>query len=75
MKRYLKLLVLPLCVILLAATLCACSGEGAPTDYASENCNHVWGEWHDAVETAEDSSATPAGQVRYCKICGAEERQ
>ena len=75
MKRYLKLLALPLCVILLAAALCACSGEGAPTDYASENCKHVFGPPHDAVETAEDGTVTPAGKIQYCKICGAEERE
>ena len=75
MKRFQRLLALVMSALLISVVLCACSGEGAPTDYTSDPCNHAFGPWHDAVETAEDGTETPAGQIRYCKICNAEERQ
>lgn len=45
--------------------LCACGG-GKETPYASEH-DHVWGFWY--------NTETEGEQVRYCKICMAEQTQ
>lgn len=70
-KRYGALL---LALLLLTGALCACAGEGKPTPYAGEHI-HTFGPWQDATEVAADGSRVPAGQIRYCKICNAEERR
>ncbi len=56
-------------VILLALFLSACAGEGAPVVYVTEH-EHVWGASYD-VAPADGGAVTE--QVRYCKICHAEQ--
>ncbi|MBE6702276.1 MAG: hypothetical protein E7585_02550 [Ruminococcaceae bacterium] len=72
MTRFYRFAIFTLVLLLLASMLCACAGEDKPVDYAGEHI-HTFGSWLDAVETAEDGTVTPAGQIRYCKICNAEE--
>ena len=61
-------------MLLLLAVLASCASEGEPTPYAGEHV-HTYGPWQDAAETAADGTVRPAGEVRYCKICHAEERR
>lgn len=65
MKKHLFLCL----VVLLALLLSACAGEGAPVVYTTEH-EHVYGASHD-VAPADGGAVTE--QVRYCKICHAEQ--
>ncbi|MBQ3482728.1 MAG: hypothetical protein IJA78_00970 [Clostridia bacterium] len=66
-KRILALL----CAIL-AVVLTACAGPGSPVLYVDETHEHVYGFWYD-VKTL--TCVSEGEQVRYCKVCLAEERQ
>ena len=58
--------------LLLAALLpllCACASEGAPLSYEIEH-QHAFGASHD-VAPGDGGEVTE--QVRYCKICHAEQ--
>lgn len=66
MRKRLFCLLLLLC---LAAGLCACDGAGEPVVYNTPH-EHVFGFWYD-VDAPEGQA--PDTQVRYCKICHAEQ--
>ena len=59
-----------LILVLLAGVLCACAGKGDGTPYTEEH-THTFGHWYDAEPESEGAPVTL--QVRYCKICHAEE--
>ena len=60
-----------LCVLLMLALLlfCACASEGRPVTYQTEH-EHSYGASHD-IAPADGGEVTQ--QVRYCKICHAEQ--
>ncbi len=75
MRFIYRCLTLTVVALLLLAVLASCSGAvGDPTPYAGEHV-HTYGPWQDAAETAADGTVRPAGEIRYCKICHAEERR
>ena len=53
-------------VILVALLLLLCACGSKETSYAAEH-DHVWGFWY--------NTETEGEQVRYCKICMAEQTQ
>ena len=67
-QRFLTLLAL---VLLCISLLCACASQGEPAAYDTGEHTHVYGKWCDAAPTEEGAAVTH--EVRYCKICHAEE--
>ena len=61
------------CILLAALLLLlpACAGTGADTPYEAEH-EHVYGFWYDVKPL---TCVSEGEQIRYCKICLAEERQ
>ncbi len=58
-------------LLLLSCALLACAGEGDPTAYENEAHTCVFGHWYDAAPEGEGQPVTH--EVRYCKICHAED--
>ena len=64
--------ILALCLTALLIVLASCASMGAPVLYADAEHEHVYGFWYDEVVC----DCRHAGeQVRYCKVCLAEQRQ
>ena len=60
-----------LAVLLLAVLLlCACDATGDPVPYTDEDHKHIYGHWYDVVPVSCVQAGT---QVRYCKLCHAEQ--
>ena len=55
--------------LLLCVLMVSCAAEGLPQEYTTEH-EHVYGFWYDA-----QSDDGVRRQVRYCKICHAEQVQ
>jgi len=60
-----------LCAVLVLL-LTACGGTGDPVLYVDESHEHVYGFWYDVKPL---TCVSEGEQIRYCKICLAEERQ
>ena len=71
MRTYGRFCVILMIVTLLFCLLCACAGEGDPVAYENEAHTHVYGHWCDAAPETEGAPVTK--EVRYCKICHAED--
>ena len=56
-------------LLLLTLVFCACSGESTPAPYQIEH-EHSFGASHDI---APEEGGEVMQQVRYCKICHAEQ--
>lgn len=66
----LRFFVLFAVMLLLVPFLLTGCGKGEPVPYERAH-DHVYGNWYDAAPTQENTPVTE--QVRYCKICRAEE--
>ena len=64
-----KRLFLCLLALLSALLFCACAREGKPLFYQTEH-DHVWSASYDVAPTEGN---VVSEQVRYCKICHAEQ--
>ncbi len=71
MRTYLRFCVCFMVLTLLFCLLCACAGEGDPITYNGQEHTHVYGHWYDAAPETADAPVTH--EVRYCKICHAED--
>ncbi len=59
-------------LLALLFSLCACNGGSDGISYADPDHRHIYGQWYDVTPV----TCTAAGaQVRYCKLCHAEEKR
>ena len=70
MNTYARFCVVLACLVLLLCLLAACAADGEPEAYLPAEHTHTYGYWYDA---APEEGDTAPRQVRYCRICHAEE--
>ena len=71
MTPYVKIFAILALLLLLSCALLSCAGEGDPITYNGQEHTHVYGHWYDAAPETEGGAVTH--EVRYCKICHAED--
>lgn len=71
MKPYVKFFVILVILALVLCGLTACAGEGRTVVYAEQEHTCAFGRWSDAAPESEGAPITH--EVRYCKVCHAEE--
>lgn len=71
MRRYVRVFAVLAALALLLCVTTACGGEGRTVTYAEQEHTCAFGHWSDAAPENEGDPITQ--EVRYCKVCHAEE--
>ena len=71
LRTYLRFCVVLMILALLSCVLPACEEAGDPVTYSEVEHTHTYGHWYDAAPETEGAPVTR--EVRYCKICHAED--